>query len=268
MKRDSYMHVTDSDSETEEDHPKDPHSPVWKDALYLRIDPSEEEFRQDVSTAVTLSEHSVEELRLFIDPWIYAETDLCMESTMTAGFDSILSKCPTISRLFIHAGFYHGNGLDGFQQASAKTSFGKGRLTTISSNILPLFAKHKISLKTLCIGGYKCLDGGWGTYQGSEVIPSEVFDPKLPGHAFEELKSFDIGISLLISQTNSSEEQHAEMTTQAHALAQFIEKLPALRDLSIRWDQPYHECKEQTPLLVRKEFPSRVLASLGRKCEL
>ena len=269
MKRDSDIHVTndssksDSDSEIEED----PHSSVWKDALYLRVDPNEEKFKQDVSTALSLSEHSIAELRLFISLWIRDETDLCAESTMTTSFESILSKFPTISRLFIHAGFYYGNGLTGFKQASAETLFARGRLTTISSNILPLFAKHKIPLKTLCIGGYKSLDGDWGTYQGSEVTPSEVFDPELPSHAFEQLESFDIGISVPISQTNSSEEQDAEMTTQAHAIARFVGRLPALKDLSLRWDQPYHE-HEQTPPLVQKEFPSRVLASLGRKCKL
>jgi hypothetical protein len=273
MKRNSDMYTTNdslvskSDSETEED-PDLPHNPVWKDALYLRIDPSEEEFTQDVNTAVSLSEHNVEELRLFINPWISVEKDLCMKSTIITSFESILSNFPTISRLFIHVGFYHGNGLIGFQQASAETSLGRGRLTAISSNILPLLAKHKISLKTLCIGGYECLDGGWGTYQGSEVIPSEVFNPEFPAHAFKQLESLDIGISLPISQRSSSEELHAKITTQAHALARFIEQLPALRDLSIRWDQPYHQCIEKTPLLIQRVFPSRFLASLGQKCEL
>jgi hypothetical protein len=201
MKRDSDIRVTDDcpesdgDSETEEGpdiHPRDPHSPVWEEALYLRIDLREEEFKQDVSTALSLSEQSIKELRLFIDVWIGAETDLCVESTMTTSLESILSKFPTISRLFIHTGFYYGNGLDGFHQASAPTPLGKGRLTTISSTILPLFAKHKISLKTLCIGGYKSLDGDWSTHQGSEVIPSKVFDPELPRHAFEQLESFEI----------------------------------------------------------------------------
>ncbi|KAF2435316.1 hypothetical protein EJ08DRAFT_692581 [Tothia fuscella] len=256
MKRDSDIRVVDAypdsdgDYKTEEDpdiHPR-------------------EEFKKDISTALSLSEQSIKELRLFVDPWINAGTDLCVKSTITTSFESILSKFPTISRLFIHTGFYHGNGLDGFQQESAITQLGKGQLTTISSTILPLFAKHKISLRTLSFGRYYSLDRDWGTYKGSEVTPSSVFNPELPSHAFEQLESFDMGINLPIVQTNSSKEQCAEMTTQAHAIARFVGRLPALTELSLRWDLPYH--KEKIPPLVHEEFPSRVLASLGGICKL
>lgn len=240
-----------------------PHEPVRQDSLFLNLDAGEG-FELDVNTVLTSSpSQNIEELRLFLSPHLdWSNMDLYhYDSIVKSKVESILNKFPTISRLYIHVGVDRG---DGFEQGAMYCTFDKGRLTTITSLLLPLFQKQPLS--TLSVGGYQVRDGTMGTYPGSEVVPAGFANIAEFGNALAHLETLDMGIGF--STSGSATTQRNEAVTNADIFGDFMEKIPTLKDLSIRWDCPYGRDevrsgrRVQIPVDLQLEFCSRLVQNL------
>jgi hypothetical protein len=256
-----------SGSTTEDDDDiSTPHEPIWQDAIFLNYDASAA-FELDVST-VLMSEPSphIEELRLFIHPETSSNTNIHYDNNLKTSIKSILTKYSAISRLYIHIGYHRGEGVLGFEQDTISPAFETGGLVKVASLVVPLFKKHQTPLRRLSLGGHQLLDGGSPTHPGSDLALSEVINVAGLQDALAQVETLDLGISLPMS--DSATDQERQVLSQANSFGLLMAKLGNLRDLSIRWDQPYHRVwthdrsYPRIPVDLQLQFCSLILQSL------